>query len=151
MKNESESRETIVKEFIITDVNAVQHNAVLVGVVDTLKYLEPNQQTSFITVKGKTIQTITRWNENKVLKELSIGLSITNPTDKYNVEKGTQIAEGRALKPNKQIMTLSTESRGALGREMVYAILYQQIDFIKKNPGLFMQVKKIVVEETLPF
>ena len=65
--------------------------------------------------------------------------------------KGTMIAEGRALKPNKQMMQISTESRGALGREMVNAILVQQIDFIQKNVNLFMQVKKIEVTNDLPF
>jgi len=151
MKKDSDSHETIVKEFIITDSNAVQHNAVIVGVLEVVKYQEPNQKTKWDVIKGKSVQTITRWNEDRIVKELSIGLSITNPTDKYDVVKGTMIAEGRALKPNKQMMQISTESRGALGREMVNAILVQQIDFIQKNVNLFMQVKKIEVTNDLPF
>jgi len=138
----SETRATIVKEFVITDSNAVEHKAVLVGVLDTFKYQQPNQTTSINTVQGKTVQVITRWSENKALKELSVGLSITNPIDVYDVKKGILIAEGRALRTNKQIMLISSESRGALGKEMIDVILAQQVDFIQKNQGLFLKVGK---------
>ena len=146
-----DSRVTTTKEFVITDSNAVQHKAILAGVLEIFNYQEPQQSTSFTTIKGKTVQTVTSWSENRVLKELYVGLSITNPTDAYYIEKGTMIAEGRAMKPNKQIMILTSESRGALGKEMVDVILAQQVEFIQKNFNLFMAVPKKITEECLLF
>ena len=139
-----------IRQFVITDVNNVEHYAVLAGILEVNKYDSAEYGISVTNLKGKRITTQTTWTEPKVLKNLYLGLSITNPTDNYDPEKGIMIAEGRTLKPSKRIMEISSESRGALGKEMVDAIMTQQIDFIQQNYGLFMQVKKIETIE-LPF
>ena len=146
-------RETIVKQFTITDEAGLKHEAILVGILDISKYLESYEDKKTSEIRGKTVTTTTTWNEKEVIKVLSIGLSITNPIDTFNLEKGILIASGRAQKPNKQIGVIYSESRGMLGKEMVESILEQQKNFILENTKLFFKVRSasIVVEDDLPF
>jgi hypothetical protein len=145
-------RETIVKMFSITDEMGTKHEAILVGLLDISKYLENYEDKKTSEIRGKTITTTTTWSEKEVFKMLSIGLAITNPVDIFNYDKGVLIASGRAMKTNKQIGVIYSESKGMLGTEMVNSILEQQKKFILENPGLFFKCKCYSTEELdLPF
>lgn len=143
MKN-LERQESVVKEFEITDVNGVNHKAVLVGVLKVEKGTGfKDKETVMFKKNGTVVTTITEWEEKFVIKELYIGLAITNPTDDvYSLEYGTLRAKGRALKPSKRLGHITTDSKSMLGIDMCNAIIDQQISFIQANAGLFIKVKK---------
>ena len=149
-----ERQESVVKEFLITDINGVGHYAILVGVLQVSKSTEwLNKGSTVITKKGShVVTTFTEWKEDKVFKSLSMGLTINNPEDVYNVEYGTLRAKGRALKPSKRLGYITTEHKAMLGIDMCSAIMDQQIKFIQENAGLFIKVKKAAeVVETEEF
>jgi hypothetical protein len=145
-----EQQSVFVKEFSITDELGTEHKAILAAVLNVSKYVETFEDVKYSSAKGKDSRTVTSWQEKKVFKTLSLGLAISNPVDIYNYDKGLGMATGRALKPSKQLLEIDTESRGALGKEMIEAILEQQMNFIKKNYSLFLVItnKPVVAKQT---
>lgn len=131
-----------VKEFSITDELGTEHKAILAGVLNVSKYVEDMEDVKYSTAKGKNIRTVTNWKEKRTFKTLSLGLAILNPMDEYNYDKGLGMATGRAVKPTKQLLEIDTESRGALGKDMVEAIMAQQKQFIIDNYKLFLVITK---------
>lgn len=131
-----------VKEFSITDELGTEHKAILAAVLNVSKYVEEFEDIKYTSAKGKNSRTVISWKEKKVFKTLSLGLAIANPVDEFNYDKGLAMATGRATKPSKQLLEIDSESRGALGKEMIEAILEQQKDFILKNANLFLVISK---------
>jgi len=139
-------QETIVKEFLITDKNGELHKAILVGVLDVLKYTDFKETSNVIESKGKLTTITTEWEEKVTNKVLNLGLSITNPSDVYNYSFGVQVATGRALKASKRLGQVFTDTRGMLGASMCIAIMDQQINFIQNNQDMFVKVKQLSAE-----
>lgn len=143
-----ERQETIVKEFLITDKNGEVHKAIMVGVLNVIKFTEYKDTTKVIECKDKLTTITTEWEEKCVRKDLSLGLAITNPTDEYNYSFGVQVAKGRALKENKRLGHIASNARGMLGTSMCIAIMEQQINFIQNNQDLFVKVKQLPIDVT---
>ena len=136
-------QETIVKEFLITDKNGDLHKAILVGVLDVLKFTDFRETSKITESKGKLITTTTEWEEKVTNKVFNLGLSITNPSDAYSYAFGVQVATGRALKATKRLGQVFTNTRGMLGASMCIAIMDQQINFIQNNQDMFVKVKQL--------
>lgn len=152
MKNENET--VYYKQFQIKDDIGVYHKCILAGVLITDNYIDSQETISIKQVKDKTIETITTWNEKIYHKDFYLGLSITNPTDKYDFGIGSKIARGRALKKSKSLGEISSDSRSMLGPEMIDTIMQQQMRFIEQNKDRFLKCSGPVVQpdnEDLPF
>lgn len=66
---------------------------------------------------------------------LKIGVSICNPSDKFEKKLGTIKALGRAEKSDP---VLYTEFSGQLTEDLIRAYLKQEIEYIKENPGKYI-------------
>lgn len=69
-------------------------------------------------------------------KALYIGVSICNPVDKYNVDLGYKIASARAKKYDPVLVACNS---GILTEAVIHAILYQEMTYIKDNPGVIIK------------
>lgn len=67
------------------------------------------------------------------LKELSVGVSITNTKDSFNEEFGKKIAYSKA-KSNKKSFML-TNRPGFINEDVVSALLTNYVKYIQKDPG----------------
>ena len=67
------------------------------------------------------------------LKELSVGVSITNTKDSFNEEFGKKIAYSKA-KSNKKSFML-TNRPGFINEDVVNALLANYVKYIQKDPG----------------
>lgn len=72
-------------------------------------------------------------NDEKVL---SIGVSVCRPNDTFNEELGKRIAEGKATKYRDH--ALYTTDAGLINDKMVKALLEQEADYFRVNPGRYL-------------
>lgn len=72
-------------------------------------------------------------NDNKVL---SIGVSVCRPADTFNEELGKHIAEGKAIKYRDH--AIYAVDAGLINDKMVKALLEQEADYFKVNPGRYL-------------
>jgi hypothetical protein len=74
-----------------------------------------------------------------ILKSVSLGVSVQSPGDKeVNTVLGKTIAEGKARKPKSSVGTLFTTESGMINRAVVEALLGQEMEFFKQNPGKYI-------------
>lgn len=70
---------------------------------------------------------------SEICRAVTVGITVCNPSDTFNLDRGMRIAYSRALNdPN--CPTLYTTTNGVINKSIVNAFLQQEIDFIKKNP-----------------
>ena len=119
------------KEGEFVDYRGQIHKFV-VAAVSTNKIVEGNGGISI------TLYDESGWEEDEidVNKALFIGVSICNPKDEYDFEKGKAIAYKKAtrLKNLNQPMMISTRA-GFINTEVVEALLDNIVKYIKKDPG----------------
>lgn len=72
-------------------------------------------------------------NDDKVL---SIGVSVCRPNDTFNEELGRRIAEGKATKYRDH--ALYTTDAGLINDKVVKALLEQEAEYFKANPGRYL-------------
>lgn len=72
-------------------------------------------------------------NDDKVL---SIGIAVCRPGDVFNEALGKKIAEGKAMKYRKH--ALYATDAGLINETMVKALLQQEADYFKVNPGRYL-------------
>lgn len=72
----------------------------------------------------------------KVLKSLSLGISICNPEDEFNVEVGKAKALARA-KCNTPV--LYATKPGVINTTMVQALMKQEAEYLKNNPDAYIK------------
>lgn len=72
-------------------------------------------------------------NDEKIL---SIGVSVCRPTDEFNEELGKRIAEGKATKYRDH--ALYAVDAGLINEVMVKALLKQEAEYFKVNPGRYL-------------
>lgn len=139
MENENVKKAISTRQFMIVDGLNVNHQCILAAVLFIEKGEEEKELNSY-RLGSKYFTTIKKeWIEKTVLKKLYFGLSITNPTDSYDFEKGKMIAVGRALKPSKSLGSITTESKYMLNTEMVEALLDERVKFITSNVKTFLK------------
>lgn len=73
--------------------------------------------------------------DDPLVKKLHLGISICNPEDKFDETVGTNKAIARAK--NSPAILFSTK-RGYINDTLVEALLKQEAEYIKKNPGKFI-------------
>lgn len=70
------------------------------------------------------------------MKVLSIGVSVCRPNDKFNENLGRIIAEGKAIKYRNH--ALYTTDAGLINETMITALLQQEAEYFKTNPGRYL-------------
>lgn len=104
------------------------------------------------TVGNKFIATSTIETIKETTYTLGIGLSVVNPLDAaiFTFDKGKLIARGKALKPSKALLTLTSKDR-IFHDDFVQNILEFQCKRITQNPDKFIKVSapKVVQLEDL--
>lgn len=68
-------------------------------------------------------------------RNLHIGVAICNPNDEFNEEIGKKIALGKA---ESSIPKLISTEPGIINNAVVQALIQQEINYIKNNPGRFI-------------
>lgn len=74
--------------------------------------------------------------EDEGTKILSIGVSVCRPSDKFNEALGKRIAEGKAIKYRDH--ALYAVDAGLINDKMVKALLEQEAEYFKVNPGRYL-------------
>ncbi len=69
----------------------------------------------------------------EVCRVISIGISICNPIDKFDEEKGKQIAFNKAAHDPK-CPTIYTKNKGIASKMLIDAFLRHEVDYFKENP-----------------
>lgn len=74
-------------------------------------------------------------------KTLLLGLSVQGPFDleKENFELGRTIAKGKALKEKSRIGIIVSSEVGFINHSVVGALLEQELEFFKNNPGKYIK------------
>lgn len=72
-------------------------------------------------------------------KELWIGVSVQNPRDLENEELGKIVAEGKARKLKSRYATIYASNKGLINYRMVNALLEQELEYFKQNPGKYIK------------
>lgn len=70
------------------------------------------------------------------MKVLSIGVSVCRPDDEFNETLGKTIAEGKATKYRNH--ALYAVDAGLINETMVKALLQQEAEYFKVNPGRYL-------------
>lgn len=74
-----------------------------------------------------------------VEKQLWIGVSVQNPRDLENEELGKIVAEGKARKLKSRYATIYATNKGLINYRMVNALLEQELEYFKQNPGKYIK------------
>lgn len=102
------------------------------------------KQDQFVDFKGNTrnfcfcaISTVMDFGNPEInMKRLDIGISIQNEADVYNPSIGKIIAEGKARK--KPCGTIISSNIGMINTKVVSALLEQESEYFKENPGKYI-------------
>ena len=73
---------------------------------------------------------------DKVVKSVSIGVSICNPEDEFNYVIGCKKAQARAKNSN---ATLYATKSGMINTTMVTGLLTQEAEYLKNNPDAYIK------------
>jgi hypothetical protein len=76
------------------------------------------------------------WIDHDVTKGVKIGISICNPSDKYDLERGVEIATGRARKKNNFAFFIT--ELGFVSDELVETFLEREANYLINNPERYI-------------
>lgn len=96
------------------DYNDVRHDFVIVAV---------SEEIFPVAIGNKTF-----------VKRLSLGVAVCCPEDEFDLDRGIAIAERRALKNDNQYCVY-VSCKGMINTKMVKALLEQEAEYFKQNPG----------------
>lgn len=88
-----------------------------------------------VAISRKFPQDIAEVMDCNLKKVLYFGVSICNPGDPYDYNVGVKIAKSRALN---SVPILYATNAGVINTPMVEALLKQEAEYIKNNPGTFI-------------
>lgn len=71
-------------------------------------------------------------------KSLRVGVSVQNVKDEINTELGKKIAFGKAMKDKSCCGILASSNKGMINAKVVEALLEQEMDYFKLNPGKYL-------------
>lgn len=72
-----------------------------------------------------------------VNKVLSLGVAVCRPNDEFNEEIGIKIATGKAIKSESH--RIYSVDEGLINNTMVEALLKQECEYFKSNPGRYLK------------
>ena len=110
-----------------TDYAGKSHDFVVVAIVSTFK--SDNLQ---VTSLGNTELKF----REKIKEGIQIGVSICNPEDKFNDDMGLSMAKDRALQSE---VSLYSTDNGHISPTLIKALIFQEVEFIKSNPGKYIK------------
>lgn len=110
------------------DYKGEEHKIVACAVSQSIAEDPEGYKLSVAWTNGSAIDQPT-----DVTRLVSIGISICNPTDKYDTIKGEKMAYNRAVHDPK-CPTLYATKDGVITTALVNAFIDQEVSFIKENP-----------------
>ena len=114
------------------------------------------KEDTFVDFKGKSRQVImcaasvdvdgvcinnlytSNRKDYETTKNVRIGVAIQREGDIPNSELGRKIALGKALKDKTCLAILFSTSKGMINKKVVNALLEQEIEYFKQNPGNYI-------------
>ena len=122
----------------VTDANGQTHIITVVGELKNGKKYETVEETVPVQATQKSVVNGTlKFEYKRFHRELTVGYSVCHPTDNFDSEEGVRIAKGRINRGN-NIGTLETASTMMLTEDMVMAILFTKLRYIKNHINKFI-------------
>lgn len=124
----------LVGEF--TDYKGLVHKVVIASISEELPFYHshPTHEEEDYSVYHYT-ESKGQEDYATVRKALKLGVSVCNPGDSFNEEKGKKAAIARAK--NSSPVLYSTKT-GIINTPMVKALMQQELDFIYSNPEIII-------------
>ena len=130
----------IVDSFV--DYQGIEHHFVIASYSQTLPKNKKEFFTDTDTPDAKVSHYVMSYTEYdsyetaEVLKSLSLGISICNPEDEFNVEVGKAKALARA---KCSTPVLFATKPGVINTTMVKALMKQEAEYLKNNPDAYIR------------
>lgn len=130
----------IVDSFV--DYQGIEHHFVIASYSQTLPKNEkeffddtdtPDAEVSHYVMSYTDYDS---YETAKVLKSLSLGISICNPEDEFNVEVGKAKALARAKCSTPMLFATKP---GVINTTMVQALMKQEAEYLKNNPDAYIR------------
>lgn len=124
------------------DYQGIEHHFVVASLSQTLPKTEKEFFDDTDTPDAEVSHHVMSYTEYdsietaKVLKSLSLGISICNPEDEFNVEVGKAKALARA---KCSVPVLFATKPGVINTTMVKALMKQEAEYLKNNPDAYIK------------
>lgn len=122
------------KKGVIVDFKGVEH-PFIVCALSTSKYNNDEYSVSLDVIENSSLDVV---GETDVPRAVFIGVSVCNPIDGWDENKGKMIAQCKAAgfkatKPFKSAALFATKE-GLISTELVEALLNKEVLYIQENP-----------------
>lgn len=117
--------EYLIDSFV--DYAGMKHNFIICAVSTT-----PEEKWGSILKVGWADKSGYTYESDTVVRMVQIGVSICNPADLFEIDKGQIIAHNKAV--NAEPALFSTKP-GLINKGLIQGLLMQEAEFIKSNPG----------------
>ena len=124
------------------DYQGIEHHFVVASLSQTLPKTEKEFFNDTDTSDAEVSHYVMSYTDYdsyetaKVLKSLSLGISICNPEDEFNVEVGKAKALARA---KCSTPVLYATKPGVINTTMVKALMKQEAEYLKNNPDAYIK------------
>ena len=120
------------------DKDGVGHMVTVVGkLVQSYKPLEVETDMDVEVRPGSIVKGKLKFSKKTLHRELSVGLAICHPTDKFDEAEGVRIALGR-INRGDDIGKVETRSVTMLTDDLVMAELFGKLHYIKENIDAYL-------------
>ena len=126
-----------------TDYAGVTRSFIFAAVSEVLPNAAEDGDGNEFDVNYDVVEFVSGFNGNidishqdTVVKKLSIGVSVQNAKDKFDEELGKVIATGKARK--RPVGVFYSTSAGLISSAMVKAVLENEVNHFKTNPGMYI-------------
>lgn len=124
------------------DYQGIEHHFVVASLSETLPETEKEFLNITDTPEGPVEHTVCAYTDydtyevTTVVKSLSVGISICNPEDEFDVEVGKAKALARA---KCSTPVLYATKPGVINTTMVKALMKQEAEYLKNNPDAYIK------------
>lgn len=124
------------------DYQGIEHHFVVASLSQTLPKTEKEFFDDTDTPDANVTHYVMSYTEYdsiesaEVFKSLSLGISICNPEDEFNVEVGKAKALARA---KCSVPVLYATKPGVINTTMVKALMKQEAEYLKNNPDAYIK------------
>lgn len=108
-------------------------------IIDSFVDFTGTERKFIIAAVSQDCLDCTQISEEEIEKALYLGISVCNAKDTFDEELGKRIAKGKALSPKSRIGVLHATKRGVINTKMVRALLEQEAEYMKQNPGTYLR------------
>ena len=108
-------------------------------VFKTGKFTDFSGKERVVTFCAISTEDIDMFDPYEAVKKVLLGVSVQNPRDdKNNDVLSKVVAEGKARKEKSRVATLYSDRKGVINHRVVEALLEQELEYFKQNPGVYI-------------